>query len=95
MNVWHVPISCPPGEQPTLDEWRLAAFSMVEKLGVDEGYRWALVKHGANRDGLDHAHLVIQRTHTETGKLASVAMTQARERRSGADRARARPDRAG
>ena len=73
MNVWHVPISCPPGEQPTLDEWRLAAFSMAEKLGVDEGYRWALVKHGASRDGLDHAHLVIQRTHTETGKLASVA----------------------
>ncbi len=73
MNLWHVPISCPPGEQPTLDEWRLAAFSMVEKLRVDEGYRWALVKHGANRDGLDHAHLVIQRTHTETGKLASVA----------------------
>ncbi len=73
MNLWHVPISCPPGEQPTLDEWRLAAFSMVEKLRVDEYYRWALVKHGANRDGLDHAHLVIQRTHTETGKLASVA----------------------
>jgi hypothetical protein len=73
LNVWHVPISCPPGEQPTLDEWRLAAFSMVEKLSVDEGYRWALVKHGANRDGLDHAHLVIQRTHTETGKLVSVA----------------------
>jgi hypothetical protein len=73
MNVWHIPVSCPPGEQPTLDEWRLAAFSMVEKLGVDEGYRWALVKHGANRDGLDHAHLVIQRTHTDTGKLASVA----------------------
>jgi hypothetical protein len=73
MNLWHVPISCPPGERPTLDEWRLAAFSMVEKLRVDEGYRWALVKHGANRDELDHAHLVIQRTHTETGKLASVA----------------------
>lgn len=58
--VFHVPISLPAADGKLSDgQWQQVAATFAGRLGLDGRVRWVAVGHGANINGNDHLHLVV------------------------------------
>ena len=59
-SVWHVSLSCPPGEKWGDEKWAEIARDYLSSMGVDPDQRqWHCVRH--IDEGHDHIHLLVYR----------------------------------
>lgn len=68
--VYHVSISFSEADQPTREQMRTAADRVLHELGLGE-HQALLVAH--QDKGHPHLHVMVNRVHPDTGKVADVA----------------------
>jgi hypothetical protein len=63
-SVWHCVLSAAPDDPLLSDEqWNHIAEEFMDQMGLaprddPDGVRWAAVRHGLSKDGIDHVHIV-------------------------------------